>query len=202
MRSEPPEYDAGIIERFAANLYGKAQAVMLGSVVIGAVFGLAVGAVPLTSLGAAWPIPQMFGFATLLVGGIVGGVIGYVIGDARAFGYKLEAQVALAQLRMEATSMETARIIRALATAAATRRPAAPAARVPAPAPAPAPASAPAPAPAPASAPAQAPPPQLRPTPAAAPAPAPQPRVTPPVAPPPVAPRAEPPLMPPVSSVG
>jgi len=188
MRSELPEYDAGIIERFAANLYGKAQAVMLGSVVIGAVFGLAVGAVPLTSLGAAWPIPQMFGFATLLVGGIVGGVIGYVIGDARAFGYKLEAQVALAQLRMEATSMETARIIRALATAAATRRPAAPAARVPAPAPA--------------SASAQAPPPQLRPTPAAAPAPAPQPRITPPVAPPPVAPRAEPPLMPPVSSVG
>lgn len=95
------EYDPSIIELSAARLYSKADAVVMGSIAIGMVIGAAFGSVPLTSLGAAWPIPSIFGVATLIVGVILGGIIGYTIGDARAFGYRIQAQSALCQLQIE-----------------------------------------------------------------------------------------------------
>jgi hypothetical protein len=103
-----PDFDPRIIEAFAERLYQKASAFLYGSVVCGVVVGMSFGAVPLTSLGAAWPIPSMFGFATMLLGGILGGVIGYTVGDTRAFGYKLQAQSALCQLELERNSAEAA----------------------------------------------------------------------------------------------
>jgi hypothetical protein len=96
-----PAYDPRVIEQFAERLYRKASSFVVGSVVIGASLGSAFGAVPLTSLGAAWPIPSYLGFATLLLGGMLGGTIGYVIGDTRSFGYRLQAQSALCQLQSE-----------------------------------------------------------------------------------------------------
>jgi hypothetical protein len=111
-----PSYDPRVIEQFADNLYRKASAFVAGSVVVGAALGAAFGAVPLTSLGDSWPVPSVFGFATLLVGGIFGGVIGYVIGDTRSFGYRLQAQSALCQLQME---RNMAVLARAVATRAA-----------------------------------------------------------------------------------
>jgi hypothetical protein len=95
------DYDPQVIERFAASLYQKSISAQRGSVACGAVLGALFGGVPLTSLGASWPIPHSFGFATLLAGAIVGGIIGYVIGDARAFGYKLQAQAALCQVEIQ-----------------------------------------------------------------------------------------------------
>ena len=68
-----PSYDPRVIEQFADKLYRKASAFVAGSVVVGAALGAAFGAVPLTSLGDSWPVPSVFGFATLLVGGIFGG---------------------------------------------------------------------------------------------------------------------------------
>jgi outer membrane biosynthesis protein TonB len=106
-----PEYDPRVIEQFAENLYRKASAFVAGSVAIGAALGAAFGAVPLTSLGAAWPVPSVFGFATLLIGGIFGGAIGYVIGDTRSFGYRLQAQTALCQLQTERNTAILAKAI-------------------------------------------------------------------------------------------
>jgi hypothetical protein len=111
-----PSYDPRVIEQFAEKLYRKASAFVAGSIVIGAALGAAFGAVPLTSLGAAWPIPSMFGLATLLLGGLLGGVVGYVIGDTRSFGYRLQAQAALCQLQTERNTA----VIAAAATAART----------------------------------------------------------------------------------
>ena len=93
-----PAFDPSIIERYVENTYRKATAVFLGSVVAGVMIGAVFGAMPLTSLGASWPIPRMFGFATMMVGAIVGGVIGYLIGDTRAFLARLQGQTALAQI--------------------------------------------------------------------------------------------------------
>jgi hypothetical protein len=107
-----PDYDPRVIEQFAENLYRKASAFVVGSVALGAVLGAAFGAVPLTSLGDAWPIPSIFGFATMLVGGIFGGAIGYVIGDTRSFGYRLQAQTALCQLQTERNTAMLAKAIR------------------------------------------------------------------------------------------
>src|SRR5512133_1771127 len=56
------------------------------------------GATPLTPIGTHWPIPQAFGFATMLLGALLGGVIGYVVGDTRSALCRLQGQTALAQL--------------------------------------------------------------------------------------------------------
>lgn len=117
-----PAYDPKIIEQFAEKLYRKASAFVAGSVVIGASLGVAFGAVPLTSLGAAWPIPSYLGFATLLLGGLLGGLIGYVIGDTRSFGYRLQAQSALCQLQSERNTAVLARAVSARTPAAAPRQ--------------------------------------------------------------------------------
>jgi hypothetical protein len=142
-----PQYTPEIIEEYAARLYRRASSMGVGAAVTGAVVGAFFGAVPLTSLGDAWPIPSAFGFATMLVGLVVGALIGWVIGDARGFGYRLQAQSALCQLQSERNTAAMARAIDVRRRASAP----APAAPVPAVAPPPAP-----PAPAPV---AQAPPP-------------------------------------------
>lgn len=110
-----PEYDPRIIERHASKLYAKASAVVAGSAAVGGFVGAAFGAVPLTSLGDAWPVPSAFGFATLLFGLIAGAVVGYVIGDARSFGYRLQAQSALCQIQLERNMAQTAQALQALA---------------------------------------------------------------------------------------
>ena len=129
-----PAYDPKVIEQFAEKLYRKASAFVAGSVVIGASLGAAFGAVPLTSLGEAWPIPSYLGLATLLLGGLLGGLIGYVIGDTRSFGYRLQAQSALCQLQTERNTAILAGAVKARATAPGP--PARQAARVPAASPA------------------------------------------------------------------
>jgi hypothetical protein len=113
----PPAYDPKVIEQFAEKLYRKASSFVAGSVVIGASMGAAFGAVPLTSLGAAWPIPSFLGFATLMLGALLGALIGYVIGDTRSFGYRLQAQSALCQLQSERNTAIVARAISARASA-------------------------------------------------------------------------------------
>jgi hypothetical protein len=109
-----PTFEPRIIEQFAESLYRKASAFLMGSVVAGTVLGMAFGAVPLTSLGSAWPVPSFLGFATMLLGGVFGGVIGYSIGDARSFGYRLQAQTTLLQLEMERNSAEAAYLLQLL----------------------------------------------------------------------------------------
>jgi hypothetical protein len=112
------DYDPHVIEAFAESLYRKAGAARRGSTAVGVVLGGAFGGVPLTSLGEAWPIPQSFGFATLMIGMIVGALIGHVIGDARAFGYKLQAQAALCQVEIQRNTQATvqATLVHAAAT--------------------------------------------------------------------------------------
>jgi len=93
-----PNFDPRVIERFAESAYRKANAIFIGCVVGGVVLGAAFGATPLTPLGANWPIPPAFGFATMLAGAVVGGVIGYVVGDTRSALCRLQGQTALAQV--------------------------------------------------------------------------------------------------------
>ena len=103
-----PLYDPTVIERFAERLYEKARSFVVGSVVVGSALGAAFGAIPLTPIGESWPIPAIFGFATLLLGAVIGGICGYVIGDTRAFGYRLQAQTALLQLQIERNTFAAA----------------------------------------------------------------------------------------------
>lgn len=105
-----PNFDPRVIERFAESAYRKANAIFTGCVAGGVVLGAIFGATPLTPIGEHWPIPQAFGFATMLLGAVFGGVIGYVVGDTRAALCRLQGQTALAQV-------ESAKHARAMADA-------------------------------------------------------------------------------------
>jgi hypothetical protein len=94
-------YDPKIIERFADQLLRKADTVRVGCAVGGGIFGVFVGAVPLTPLHSVWGVPAGFGVATIIVGALLGILIGYVIGEGRAFRYRVQAQSAIFQLEIE-----------------------------------------------------------------------------------------------------
>jgi len=105
-----PDFDPRVLERSAEAAYRKASAIFTGCVAGGVVIGAMFGATPLTPIGAHWPIPQAFGFATMLLGALLGGVVGYVVGDTRSALCRLQGQTALAQV-------ESARHARAMADA-------------------------------------------------------------------------------------
>jgi hypothetical protein len=105
-----PDFDPRVIERFAESAYRRANAIFTGCVAGGVVLGAIFGATPLTPLGAGWPIPQAFGFATMLAGAVIGGIVGYVVGDTRSALCRLQGQTALAQV-------ESAKHARAMADA-------------------------------------------------------------------------------------
>ena len=93
-----PNFDPRVLERSAEAAYRKANAIFTGCVAGGVVLGALFGATPLTPIGTHWPIPQAFGFATMLLGAVLGGVIGYVVGDTRSALCRLQGQTALAQV--------------------------------------------------------------------------------------------------------
>ena len=94
-------YDPKIIERFADQLLRKADTVRVGCAVGGGIFGVFVGAVPLTPLRSVWGIPAGFGVATIIVGALIGILVGWVVGEGRAFRYRVQAQSAIFQLEIE-----------------------------------------------------------------------------------------------------
>jgi hypothetical protein len=101
-----------VIERFAARLDARARAIQRAATAAGSVLGLAVGAVPLTPLGDAWPIPEVFGVATLLTGSLAGGLIGFVVGLGRAELHRLHAQTVLCQLHAQRATLAIWMILR------------------------------------------------------------------------------------------
>jgi hypothetical protein len=174
------------VEALVAHYEARARAVSRAGVAAGAFVGVLVGAIPLSPLRAAWPIPSSYGFATVLGGLVVGVLVGYVVGDPRGKLYQRMADQARLQLQLEQRiSQNDARMAQLLT--ALTARAAAAARPAPVPAPPvqaapvrPAPMHPAAPAPAPlAEAPFGPPPPRLRTVTAADPAP-----VAPPLSPP------------------
>ena len=122
-------YDPKIIERFADQLLRKADTVRVGCAVGGGIFGVFVGAVPLTPLRSVWGVPAGFGVATIIVGALVGILVGWVVGEGRAFRYRVQAQSAIFQLEIE--RRVSSAVAEAVATAAAQAAPPAPVAQEP-----------------------------------------------------------------------
>ncbi len=96
-----PDVAQRAVAELGLHYRARARAVSRFGVVTGAAAGLFVGAVPLTPLRFAWPIPSEYGFATILAGLGIGVLVGYVIGDARAQVYRRMAEQARLQLRLE-----------------------------------------------------------------------------------------------------
>src|SRR2546430_10401948 len=77
-------YDPKIIERFADQLLRKADTVRVGCAVGGGIFGVFVGAVPLTPLRSVWGVPAGFRGAPIIVGAPARIPAGYLIREGRA----------------------------------------------------------------------------------------------------------------------
>ncbi|MHB8471089.1 MAG: hypothetical protein ACYDCH_15240 [Gaiellaceae bacterium] len=94
------DFDSGIIERYAADLHRKAAARVTHSTIFGGLLGAAVGSTPfLWYVHTA--IPHRYGYAALLAGVAAGAYLGYSLGESRAVTLRLQAQLALHQLRIE-----------------------------------------------------------------------------------------------------
>jgi hypothetical protein len=116
------------VQELAAHYRSKARAVARAGVTTGATLGLAVGAIPLTPLHFAWPIPSSYGIATALAGLGIGILIGYVVSDGRAQLYRRMAEQARLQLKLEERlAANDARIAALVAELQAVREPAPPA---------------------------------------------------------------------------
>src|ERR1700690_4204247 len=95
-----PNFDPSIIEKYADHLYRRAASLVMGATVTGAIIGAIFGGMPLTHY-VHWPIPHSAGYATAMIGALIGGFIGHVVGESRAFGLRIQAQMALHQLRVD-----------------------------------------------------------------------------------------------------
>lgn len=82
------QYDSKIIYKFATRLYRSAQQ----TIAVFTILGILIGAVAGYSLGRD---------VGALVGAVIVGVLGYLIGSQRAFQLKLQAQLALCQVKIE-----------------------------------------------------------------------------------------------------
>jgi len=114
------DYDSQVIDKFAHSLYRRAAAASKVSLVVGVALGCVFGGIPLTSAGAHWPVPHMLGYFTLVGASVAGGYLGHLLGEARAFGYKLQAQSALCQVEIQ---RNTAAAVRAALVSAAASAP-------------------------------------------------------------------------------
>lgn len=89
-------FDPAIIEKFATKLYAQANQVIGVCSVIGAVLGGAGGFIL-----AIMDQSQNVAFGVAGAGVLMFGAIGFSIGQAKAFMFKLQAQQALCQLKIE-----------------------------------------------------------------------------------------------------
>src|SRR3954447_11288490 len=90
----------GLIEQYAQHLERKASALVVRFTVSICFVGAALGAFPLVRASNS-VVPSHLGFATLLLGAIAGAYVGYTMGERRAVEPRLQAQLALRQLRVE-----------------------------------------------------------------------------------------------------
>ncbi len=102
------EYDAQVIQKFAADLYRRASTIILKWSLIGLLVGIFIGGIFISHIAAQFGIYMRSGdMLGVIAGGAIGLLIGYNIGSNKAFWLKLQAQTALCQVQIE---KNTARI--------------------------------------------------------------------------------------------
>src|SRR5712691_2836404 len=111
------DLNEGIVEQYAEHLLKKASSAVVSLAVCGTFGGAVLGAVP-GHLGHS-VISSGANYFAVLLGAVAGGFLGRSLGERRALGLRLQAQMALRQLKLESRFVT--------ASAAPAARPAAPA---------------------------------------------------------------------------
>ena len=101
------EFDPGIIERYAADLHRKGSARVTRSLLVGAAAGALIGVLPIVHV-VETAVPHRFLYAIALAAVAAGIYVGYMVGESRAVAVRLQAQLALHQLRIERLLVERA----------------------------------------------------------------------------------------------
>ena len=101
------EFDPGIIERYAADLHRKGSARVTRSLLVGAAAGAALGVLPIFHV-VETAVPHRYLYAIALAAVAAGVYVGYMVGESRAVAVRLQAQLALHQLRIERLLVERA----------------------------------------------------------------------------------------------
>lgn len=89
------KYDPAVIQKFADKLYSLAEQIVLFCAVVGAILGAVVGHVL-----AVQRMPNAI-TAYEAVGACILGLLGFAIGQSIAFVIRLQAQIALCQMKIE-----------------------------------------------------------------------------------------------------
>jgi uncharacterized protein YcfJ len=89
---ETTKYDPAIIQKFADKLYVQARSIIVTCTLIGIIAGGVAGYAM-----ADRSMKQIY----MIVGAVIVGLLGFAVGQARAFALKLQAQIALCQMKIE-----------------------------------------------------------------------------------------------------
>lgn len=93
------KYDAQVIVTFADDLYRQAGSIAATYAVLGVLIGLVLGAVVGNSV-----VPDGGALIGAALGALLLGALAFKIGQQRAFALRLQAQVALCQVQIEANT--------------------------------------------------------------------------------------------------
>jgi len=92
------KYDSSVIVAFAESLYSQADTIVVAYTVAGALIGGGIGA----AVGSRFHQGWLFA----IIGAVFVGAIALQIGRQKAFALRLEAQVALCQIQIEANTRQ------------------------------------------------------------------------------------------------
>jgi len=91
-------YDPKIIQEFARRLYKQAASIIVTATIVGAVFGAIIGGIIVNATSLHRDMDPTVG---ILIGAAFFGLFGFSVGRERAFKLKLQAQIALCQVKIE-----------------------------------------------------------------------------------------------------
>src|SRR3989442_4976245 len=97
-------YDPSVVQKFASRLYGRATSVVVTSTLGGLILGAIAGGGMVVAVKAGAPASRLSPELAIAIGALVFGVFGLARGLERAFKLKLEAQIALCQVQIEANT--------------------------------------------------------------------------------------------------
>jgi len=101
---KPITYDPAVVQKFAGRLYSRATSIVVTSTLGGLILGAIAGGGLVVAAAAYAPGSKPSPGIAIGIGALVAGLVGLVRGLERAFKLKLDAQMALCQVQIEANT--------------------------------------------------------------------------------------------------